>query len=161
MTLEEAKNLLRKYQALPQLIEEELAMIRHCEQQKNRIVPPSVNLSGMSTGSGKPSDQTASLALSDTAREYEKEIKACYARIAQLRRQKDLVKQWLDSLDSTDRTILTMKYIGPSERAKRLKWRPATWTEIARKVNYSRSQVFNRVRAVLSRIIIKDWTKLD
>ena len=149
MTLEEAKNLLRKYHDIPRMIEEELATIRHCESQKNRIVPPSVNLSGIPTGSGRPSDQTASLALSDTAREYEKEIKACYARIAQLRRQKDLVKQWLDSLDSTDRMILTMKYIGPLDRAKRLKWRPATWGEIARKVNYSKSRVRGRAKYAL------------
>ena len=161
MTLEEAKNLLRKYHDIPQLIEEELATIRHCESQKNLISLPSVNLSGIPTGSGRPSDQTAGLALSDTAREYEREIKACYARIAQLRRQKDLVKQWLDSLDSTDQTILTMKYIGPSERAKRLKWRPATWAEIAKKVSYSRSQVFRRVKVILHLISEKDETKCD
>ena len=161
MTLEEAKNLLRKYHDIPQMIEEELATIRHCEQQKNRIVLPSVNLSGIPTGSGRPSDQTASLALSDTAREYEREIKACYARIAELRRQKDWVKQWLDSLDSTDRMILTMKYIGPSDQVKRSRWRPATWTEIARRVSYSQSQVFRRVSVVLSRISEKDASKCE
>ena len=143
------------------MIEEELATIRHCEQQKNRIVPPSASLSGIPTDSGRPSDQTASLALSDTSREYEKEIKACYVRIAELRRQKDLVKQWLDSLDSTDRTILTMKYIGPSELMKRLKWRPAKWTEIAKRVSYSQSQVFRRVSVILSRISEKDASKCE
>lgn len=158
MTLEEAKNLLRKYHDIPQLIEEELATIRNCENQKNQIVLPSVNLSG-TPGSGVPSDRTASLALSDTAKEYEKEIKACYVRIADLHRQKDLVKQWLDSLDNTDRTILTMKYIGPSDRAKRLKWRPAKWTEIAKRVSYSRSQVFRRIKVILHRICEKDETK--
>ena len=121
MTLEETKNLLRKYHDIPQMIEEDLATIRHCEQQKNQIVLPSVNLSGIPTGSGRPSDQTAGLALSDTAREYEREIKACYARIAELRRQKDLVKQWLDSLDSTDRMILTMKYIRAFRPSKAIK----------------------------------------
>lgn len=154
MTLEEAKNLLRKYHDIPRMIEEELATIRHCEQQKNRIVPPSVNLSGIPTGSGRPSDQTAGLALSDTAREYEREIKACYARIAQLRRQKDLVKQWLDSLDSTDRMILTMKYIGPAELMKRSRWRSATWGEIAKKVNYSKSRVRERTKLALFRLML-------
>ena len=84
-----------------------------------------------------------------------------HARIAELSRQKDLVKQWLDSLDSTDRMILTMKYIGLSDRVKRSRWWPATWGEITRRVSYSQSQVFRRVSVVLSRISEKDASKLE
>ena len=47
MTVNEVKELLKIYYDIPQMIDEEFAVIRHCEAQKSTINLPSVNLSGL------------------------------------------------------------------------------------------------------------------
>jgi hypothetical protein len=47
MTAKEVKELLKIYYDIPQMIAEEFAAIRHCEEEKNKITVQSVKLSGM------------------------------------------------------------------------------------------------------------------
>lgn len=56
MTADEVKNLLKIYYDLPQMTDEEFAVIRHCEAEKNKIALPSVNLTGLPGGKGLPGD---------------------------------------------------------------------------------------------------------
>ncbi len=64
------KNLLKIYYDIPQMIDEEWATIRHCEEEKNKITLPSVNLSGLPGGKGVTGDRTASMALNDPAQVF-------------------------------------------------------------------------------------------
>ncbi|WP_283608831.1 hypothetical protein [Faecalispora anaeroviscerum] len=59
MTVNEVKELLKIYYDIPQMIDEEFATIRHCEEMKSTINLPSVNLSGLPGGKGVPRDRTA------------------------------------------------------------------------------------------------------
>lgn len=68
MTVNEVKELLKIYYDIPQMIDEEFATIRHCEEMKNTINLPSVNLSRLPGGKGLPGDRTANMALADQAR---------------------------------------------------------------------------------------------
>ena len=149
MTVNEVKELLNIYYDIPQMIDEEFATIRHCEEQKDRINLPSVNLSGMPGGKGVPGDRTANMALADQARYYEDEIMNCYRRIAELREKRDWVRTALDTLERVDRQILRLAYIGPADPRRRRGWRPPTWDEIGQSVHYSKGQAWNRsVRAI-------------
>ena len=47
MTVDEVKNLLKIYYDIPQMIAEEWATIRNCEEEKNKVTLPSVNLTGL------------------------------------------------------------------------------------------------------------------
>ena len=152
MTVEEVKNLLQIYYDIPQMIDEEFATIRHCEEEKNKITLPSVNLSGLPGGKGLPGDKTANMALMDQARYYEDEIEECYRRIAELREQKNWLGLALCRLDKTDRYILELRYMGnPQNRKYR---RRPTWKEISEKVDYSESRVRERMRVALFQLMI-------
>lgn len=148
MTAEEVKELLKIYNDIPQMIAEEFATIRNCENEKNKIALPSVNLSGMPGGKGVPGDRTASTALADQTRYYEEEINNCYRRIAVLREQKNWLSVALNTLDQTDRYILELAYMGDPKKHRRAYRRPA-WKEIAGKVDYSESQTRARATTAL------------
>lgn len=148
MTAEEVKNLLKIYYDIPQMIVEEFATIRNCENEMNKLTLPSVNLSGMPGGKGVPGDRTASMALADPRRYYSDEIKRCSQRIAELRENKNWAGVALDRLDKTDRYILELAYMGdPDPHKRRRTYRRPPWKEIADKVEYSESQTRARAAA--------------
>lgn len=147
MTADEVKKLLKIYYDIPRMIAEEWATIRNCEAEKNEITLPSVNLTGLPGGKGMTGDRTANAALKDQACFYEKEEMACQKRIADLKEKQNWMGVALGKLDPTDRYILELRYMGdPKNRKYR---RRPTWKEIADKVNYSKSQVLERVRIAL------------
>lgn len=152
-TAEEVKELLKIYNDIPQMVAEEFATIRNCENEKNKITLPSVNLSGMPGGKGIPGDRTASTALADQSRYYEEEINNCYRRIAALREHKNWLSVALNTLDQTDRYILELAYMGDPKKRRRAYRRPP-WKEIAVKVDYSESQT--RARASASLLLLSD-----
>ncbi len=167
MTAEEVKELLKIYNDIPQMIAEEFATVRNCEEQKNKITLPSVNLSGLPGGKGVPGDRTANMALADQAKYFEEEIDRCYRTIGELRQKRDWVRTALDTLDRTDRQILQLAYIGPAVSWQREGWRAPTWDYIADKVHYSRTQTWNRATAALfelssiSEEIELNWTLVN
>lgn len=136
MTAGEVKELLKIYNDIPQLIAEEFATIRNCEDEKDKIALPPVNLSVLPRGKELPNGRTAHTALADQARYYEDEIKHCYKTIAELREKRDWVREALDALDWTDRLILQLAYIGPADSHQRHHWRAPKWAEIAGDVGY-------------------------
>ena len=153
MTVNEVKELLKIYYDIPQMIDEEFATIRHCEEQKNTINLPSVNLSGLPGGKGLPGDRTANMALADQARYYEDEIMNCYRRIAELREKRNWLGLALGRLDKTDRYILELAYMGDAEPSKRRRtFRRPPWKEIEDKVDYSESRVKQRVRVSMLKL---------
>ena len=153
MTANEVKNLLKIYYDIPQMIDEEFAVIRHCEAEKNRITLPSVNLSGMPGGKGLPGDRTANMAMANQARYYDDEIKACSLRIAELRDAKNWLGVALGKLDPTDRYILELRYMGDPQNRKY--HRQPTWKEIAGKTELSESQTRERVRISLLQLAMR------
>lgn len=155
MTTDEIKALLKIYYDIPQMIDEEFATIRHCEEQKNTINLPSVNLSGLPGGKGVPGDRTANMALADPARYYEEEIMNCYRRIAELREKRNWLGLALGRLDKTDRYILELRYMGDPQNRKYCR-RPM-WKEIADKTELSEGRVRERVRvAILQLMMLAD-----
>lgn len=145
MTAGEVKELLKIYYDIPRMIDEEFAVIRNCEAEKNRVTPPPVSLSGLPGGKGLTGDRTADAALAERTRYYDDEIKACSGRIAKLRANRALVRAALDALDRVDRLILELACVGPQDPRKRCGWRAPTWKEISRKVHYSEN--WTQIRA--------------
>lgn len=153
MTVKEVIQLLKIYYDIPQMIDEEFAVIRHCEAEKNKITLPSVNLTGLPGGKDLPGDRTASMALADPRRYYDDEIKACSRRIAELRDTKNWMGVALGKLDPTDRHILELRYMG-DPRDRKYRRRP-TWKEIAGKVEMSDGRVRERVRIALLQLAMR------
>lgn len=150
MTADEVKELLKIYYDIPQMIADEFATIRNCENEKNKITLPPVNLSGMPGGKGTPGDRTANTALSNQTKYYNDEIKRCSVRIAELKENKNWIGIALNRLDKTDRYILELAFMGdPDQRKRRRTYRRPPWKEIADKVDYSESQTRERVRVAL------------
>jgi len=147
LTVDEVKNLLKIYYDIPQMIAEEWATIRHCEAEKSEITLPSVNLTGMPGGKGMTGDRTASMALKDQARFYEKEEMRCQKRIADLKEKQNWLGVALGKLDPVDRYILELRYMGDPKNRKYSR-RP-TWKEIADKVELSERQTREHARIVL------------
>lgn len=154
MTVNEVKELLKIYYDIPQMIDEEFATIRHCEEQKNTINLPSVNLSGLPGGKGVPGDRTANMALADPSQYYEDEIMNCYRRIAALREKRNWLGLALGRLDKTDRYILELAYMGNPDPKRRRTFRRPPWKEIADKVEYSESQTRERVRIAMLQLMM-------
>lgn len=153
MTVNEVKELLKIYYDIPQMIDEEFATIRHCEEMKSTINLPSVNLSGLPGGKGLPGDRTANMALADQAKYYDDEIMNCYRRIAELREKRNWLGLALGRLDQTDRYILELAYMGSPDLKQRCRtFRRPPWKEIADKVDYSESRVKQRVRISILRL---------
>lgn len=73
----EVKELLKIYADIPRMIDEEFAVIRNCEEERNRVTPPSAGLSGMPSGKGRTGGRTARAALSERERYYDEEVRAC------------------------------------------------------------------------------------
>ncbi|HEX2986134.1 MAG TPA: hypothetical protein VHO71_04890 [Caproiciproducens sp.] len=158
MTAEEVKNLLKIYYDIPQMIDEEFAVIRHCEAEMNKITLPSVNLSGLPGGKGVPGDRTANMALADPTRYYNEEIKRCYKQIVELRDTKNWLGVALDRLDKTDRYILELAYMGdPDSKKRQRSYRRPPWKEIADKAEYSESQT--RARATAALFLLADLSQ--
>jgi hypothetical protein len=152
MTVDEVKNLLKIYYDIPTMIAEEFATIRNCEIEKNKVVLPPANISGLPGGKEKTTDLTASMALANQVRYYDDEIKRCTRRIAELRDAKNWLGVALGKLDPTDRYILQLRYMGDPKNRKQAHKRRPTWKEIAELVHYSKSQVLERVRVSLLQI---------
>lgn len=74
MTADEVKNLLRIYYDIPQMIAEEFATTRNCQNKRDKITLPPVNLSEMPCGKGMTGDRTASMAFADQTRYYERKF---------------------------------------------------------------------------------------
>lgn len=148
MTADEVKKLLQIYYDIPQMIAEEWATIRNCEAEKNKIAMPSVNLTGLPGGKGLPGDRTASMALADPARFYEKEIMNCQKRIVDLQEKRNWLGVAIGHLDKTDRYILELAYMG-NPRIHGKAYRRPPWKEVADKVEYSESQTRERARVAL------------
>lgn len=153
MTVDEVKKLLKIYYDIPAMIDEEWATIRHCEEEKNKITLPSVNLTGLPGGKGMTGDHTANMALSDQAKYYDEEVTRCHKRVARLRDAKNWLGVALGKLDPADRYILALRYMGDPKNRKYSR-RP-TWKEIADKVNYSESRTRERGRVSLLRLMIQ------
>lgn len=155
LTAKEVKNLTKIYYDIPQMIAEEFATIRNCENEMNKITLPSVNLSGLPGGKGMPGDRTVSMVLADPTRYYNEEIKRCSQKIVELRDNKNWLGVALDQLDKTDRFILELAHMGdPDPRKRRRTYRRPRWKEIADKVDYSESQT--RARAAVSLFILSN-----
>lgn len=154
MTSDEVKSLLRIYYDIPQMIAEEWAAIRHCEEEKNRITLPPVNLSGMPGGKGLPGDRTANMALADPARYYDQQIMACQKKIADLSEKHNWLGVALGKLDPTDRYILELRYMGEPHNRRKGQRRP-TWKEIADKTELSDGRVRERVRVSLLQLVMQ------
>lgn len=147
MTVDEVKKLLKIYYDIPHMIDEEWAAIRHCDEEKNRITLPAVNLTGMPGGKGLSGDRTASMALADPGRYYNQQIMACQKRIADLAEKWNWLGVALGKLDPTDRYILELRYMG--DKKDRNYHRRPTWKEIADKTELSDGRLRERVRIVL------------
>ena len=153
MTVDEVKKMLKIYYDIPQMIDEEWATIRHCEEEKDKVALPSVNLSGMPGGKGVTGDRTANMALVDPARYYNNEIMNCQKRITDLQEKRNWLGVALGKLDPTDRYILELRYMGDPKNRKYSR-RP-TWKEIADKTELSESQTRERVRIVLLQLVMQ------
>jgi hypothetical protein len=148
LTENDVKELLKIYYDIPQMIAEEFATIRHCEEEKNKITVQSINLYGMPVGKGQHGDQTARMALNDQAKYYEEEIRRCRRRITELREKRDWLGVALGKLDKTDRYILELAYMGDPNNRMHVYRRPP-WKVIADKVEYSESQTRKRAQVAL------------
>lgn len=152
MSPEQIKELLKIYYDIPQMIAEEFATIRNCEAEKDKITLSAVNYTGLPQSS-TPGDRTANTALKDQARYFEDEEKRCYRSIADLREKRDWMMSELDRLDRTDRQILKLAYMGPSDRAQRQQgFRLPTWKEVAAKIQYSESRAYIKATQLLFRL---------
>ena len=86
MTPEQIKRLLQRYYDIPQMIDEELATIRHCQEERGKFSLASPNLSGMPTGKGSTGDPTAAQAMRDSGAYFDRQIAVCQKRIATLKK---------------------------------------------------------------------------
>lgn len=150
-TPEQVRILLEKYHDIPAMIAEENAVIQHCEEQMQVIALSGVRINGLPGGKGLTSDPTANMAQGQ-ALEYEREIKACKSRIADLRLEQIWVYEHLRKLSRIDERILRLKYIGPSDSRQREKWRQPTFFEIGRKIGYSEARVKERAYKALKNL---------
>ena len=110
-----------------------------------------VCVNGLPGGRGQVSDPTANMAQGQ-AGEYEQEIRACKARIADLRLERMWVYDHVRRLPRIDERIVRLKYIGPSDPARREKWRQPTFFEIGRKIGYSEARVKERAYKTLKNL---------
>ncbi len=150
-TPEQVKSLLERYHDIPAMIAEEEAVIRHCKEQRQVIALSGVCVNGLPNGKGQVSDPTANMAQGQD-REYEQEIKACKARISDLRLERIWVYEHMRRLSRIDERIMRLKYIGPADPARREKWRQPTFFEIGRKIGYSEARVKERAYKTLKNL---------
>lgn len=113
-TPEQVKSLLERYHDIPAMIAEEEAVIRHCKEQRQVIALSGVCVNGLPNGKGQVSDPTANMAQGQDG-EYEQEIKACKARISDLRLERIWVYEHMRRLSRIDERIMRLKYIGPAD----------------------------------------------
>lgn len=150
MSPEQVKDLLGMYYDIPRMIDEELATIQHCLEQRRIISLPSVNLSGLPGGKGVPGDRTANMAMTDESSYYDDEIESCRQRISELKEKRDWMRFALISIDRTDQIILQYAYMGPKDPEMRVRrHRFPGWKRIAELVDYSESQTRARASAIL------------
>ena len=138
MTPEQIKRLLQRYYDIPQMIDEEWATIRHCQEERGKFSIASPNLSGMPTGKGSTGDPTAAQAMRDSGAYFDRQIAACHKRITSLQEQQDWCRVALGTLGRAERRILELAYMGPKDRKQREEWsgrRPA-WKQIAADTEY-------------------------
>jgi len=147
-TPEQVRTLLEKYHDIPAMIAEENAVIRYCEEQMQVISLSGVCINGLPGGKGHISDPTANMAQGQVW-EYEREIRACKTRIADLRLERVWVYEHLRRLSHIDERIVRLKYIGPADPAQREKWRQPTFFEIGRKIGYSEGWVKQKAHKIL------------
>lgn len=153
MTPDQIKKLLQKYYDIPQMIDEELATIRHCQEERGKFSLSSPILSGLPTGKGSTSDQTANAAMRDNTIYFDRQIESCQKRIARLQEQQDWCRVALGTLGLTERRILELAYLGPKDPDARKMWtRRPPWKEIADKAGYSESQTYDIARKIIQEL---------
>lgn len=138
MTPEQIKRLLQRYYDIPQMIDEELATIRHCQEERGKFSLQSPNLSGMPTGKGSTSDQTANTAMRDNSTYFDRQIAFCQKRVLRLQEQYNWCHVVLGTLGLTERKILELAYLGPKDAEARKRWtRRPPWKEICAEIGFS------------------------
>lgn len=138
MTPEQIKRLLQRYYDIPQMIDEEWATIRHCQEERGKFSIASPSLSGMPSGKGSTGDPTAAQAMRDNSTYFDRQIAFCQKRIIRLQEQRDWCRVALGTLGRAERKILQLAFLGPKEPDKRKVWdgrRPA-WKQIAADMHY-------------------------
>ena len=150
-TPEQVRIMSDKYHDIPAIIAGEEAVIRHCQEQMQVIALSGVCVNGLPGGKGQVSDPTTNMAQGQ-AGEYEQEIRACKARIADLRLERMWVYDHVRRLPRIDERIVRLKYIGPADPVRREKWRQPTFFEIGRKIGYSEARVKERAYKALKNL---------
>ncbi|MCI2161571.1 MAG: hypothetical protein LKK39_06605 [Oscillospiraceae bacterium] len=154
MTPDQIKKLLQKYYDIPQMIDEELATIRHCQEERGKFSLSSPILSGLPTGKGSTSDQTANAAMRDNTVYFDRQIESCQKRISRLQEQQDWCRVALGTLGLTERRILELTYLGPKDPTLRKEWdgrRPA-WKQIAADMHYDEDWTRKKVYGLLKEL---------
>lgn len=153
MTPEQIKRLLQRYYDIPQMIDEEWATIRHCQEERGKLSIASPNLSGMPTGKGSTGDPTAAQAMRGSGAYFDRQIAACQKRIIHLQEQRDWCRVALGTLGRAERRILELAFMGPKEPQARRKWtRRPPWKEIADEAGYSESQTYDIARRTIQEL---------
>ena len=138
MTPEQIKRLLQRYYDIPQMIDEELATIRHCQEERGKFSLQSPNLSGMPTGKGSTGDPTAAQAMRDSGAYFDWQIAFCQKRVLQMQEQYNWCHVVLGTLGLTERKILELAYLGPKDAEARKRWtRRPPWKEICAEIGFS------------------------
>ena len=138
MTPEQIRRLLQRYYDIPQMIDEELETIRHCQEERGKFSLQSPNLSGMPTGKGSTSDQTANTAMRDNYTYFDRQIAFCQKRVLRLQEQYNWCHVALGTLGLTERKLLELAYLGPKDTEARKKWtRRPPWKEICAEIGFS------------------------
>jgi hypothetical protein len=120
-SVDQVKEILREYNDIPGLILEQSALIEN-----------------ISRDTGAAEDIRNS------------EIQIYQKRIEELRKTRGWVYEALNMLDRTDRKILELAYVGPSDPRQRRGWRALKWKAIADEVNYSENWTSARAMHALS-----------
>lgn len=157
---EEAIQVLRIYNDIPQMIAEEFAVIRNCEAQREKIgvpaAPPPRALSGAATvPAGQHSDRTADFALQGRLGLFEAEIRDRLSRIDELRRQREWARTFLAEIGQNrkDWYILELAYIGPTDPERRRGWRGKSWNEISAEMQISSRTARRRAYKLLDQMM--------
>ena len=151
---DDVKAALRIYHDIPAMIANEWAMIRNCEESRNRIpvARAALSLGGKPAQIGRYADKTADLAIHDRSTLFQEEIDARLTHIDELRGTREWLRRGLACIGEKDRYILTLAYIGPQDTTQRLAWRGKGWKEISTLVGCSESSARHRAYKALDKI---------
>lgn len=157
---EEAIQVLRIYNDIPQMIAEEFSVIQNCEAQREKIgIPAAPSPRGLSGAAAAPvgqhSDRTADLAMQGRQGLFEEEIRDRLSRIDELRRQREWARAFLSNLGRQDWNILQLAYIGPADPERRRGWRGKSWNEISAEMQISSRTARRRAYKLLDKMMVE------